>query len=100
MEDAVRLAEYCHVLAVQAEDEPLQAESLIQLYQLIQDRERKQKIEDLMIIHYFNTRYAISREKMLSCYQDLKFVEHQYHHDELTSLFEDCLSAEYWHGHV
>jgi len=87
---AIELAHFCHELTIQSGDEVLKAECLVMLFDW-SDSESKKKIEDLMIIHYFNTRYVVARKKMIYCFKDLKFVETQ-HHDDATLLFEDLLA--------
>lgn len=99
VEEAVKLAEYSYFLATQIENEFMQADCLVLLYQLANNSERKRQIEDMMIMHYFNTHYTVSREILLDCCQGLKFVEFREHHDELAALFSDCMAVEYWHGH-
>lgn len=91
-EEANKLLYFCLKASHQLNDELLTAECLVMLYHSISHHEGKKLIENMMIEHYFQTRYVSARMKMLNCFPDLKYVECMTNDDELTSLFEDLLA--------
>jgi hypothetical protein len=92
IESAARLANYCLQSSLKINDQELIGESLIASHSLsLQDKERK-KIENLMIIHYFNTQYEHTRSKMLRYFPDLKHVEKNENNDDMFFLYENLLT--------
>lgn len=85
---AMQLAYQCLVAAGHCRDEILKAESLAQLYLMVEEAEGRKIIEDLMIDLYFNTQYVEARNKMIDVFADLKFVEIHDDADELNALYE------------
>jgi hypothetical protein len=90
-EQTQKLLYFCLEAANRLGDELLIAECLVMLYELIADKNAKNILEDLMIKHYHHTQYVVARKKMLSCFQDLKYVENNSIHQEMLPLFEDLL---------
>jgi hypothetical protein len=88
---AIKLVNFCLDTSIKIGDEVLQADSLIMLYELLDEQGRKKIIEDSMITHYYNTQYVAVQKSMLQFFQDLKYVENKCHHDLMTPLFEDLL---------
>lgn len=95
IESAGRLANYCLQSALKMNDEGLIGDSLIASYSLsLQDNEKKE-IENLMIIHYFNTQYEDTRRKMLQYFPDLKHVEKNENNHEAIFLYENLLTFSF-----
>ena len=93
-EEVLRLGYACLESAARLGDEQLKAESLIVLYRDAND-EAKNIIEDLMIEHYHATQYVCAREKMLTVYQDLKYVENCRDNQEIELLYMDLLELRF-----
>lgn len=91
-QDAIKLSYYCLEAAVELGDEVLKADSIILLYHLLADNEGRSIVEDFMVPLYFHTQYAIVREKLLACFEDLQYVEQQHTNTEMTLLYEDLIS--------
>jgi hypothetical protein len=87
-----RLIYFCLEAAINLNDEILKAECLIRLYGLTLDLKAKKIVEDLMIKHYYQTQYLEARKKMLSCLEDLKYVETKNNDQTMKPLFEDILA--------
>jgi len=91
-EMAAKLGYCCVEAAERINDECLKAESLVLLYELIDQTEGRQIVEDLMIEHYFTTRYAAARKHMINVFPDLRHVESRREEvDALPALFEELL---------
>jgi|GEM_PF-3224835 hypothetical protein len=92
IEDAIRLANFCLDASTQLVDDVLKADSLSLLHGIDNDSGSRRVIEDLMVMHYYETQFYLARQKLLSSFPDLKYVEHSHKKDEFTPLFEDLLS--------
>jgi len=88
----ITLVYYCLEASSKIGDEVLEAESLVLLYELVLDPVAKQRVEDLMITHYFNTQYVEARKIMLSGCPDLKYVEKKSDSNEIIALYNDLLA--------
>jgi hypothetical protein len=92
---AICLGRHCLQSAIMLNDEMLIADSLIELYSLYSDNKNKREIENIMITHYFNTQYELVRQKMLTCFEDLEYVEKNKNHDEMLYLFENLMDLNF-----
>ena len=92
VEEASKLSYFCLDAAVRLQDELLKAESLVMLYDLIDDYAGKQIVENLMIEHYHDTQYLAARHLMLSTFEGLKHVEYSEDKESITALYDDLLT--------